>query len=238
MSAAVTREERLPQPPRRRRRWPIVLLVVVVMLLLLLLVADRIALFVTEDAMAGEIKKEGFPSKPDVSIEGFPFLTQVADRHFGDVRLKAKNIAAGPLNVTRLDARATDVRLNSDYQSGTLGKVTGEAFVGFGDLAKAGGSGLELQADGPDKVKAKVGAFGLDATAVASVTKVGNSIRVRTLSAEGFDLSGLGDDLDFTVPVNGLPLGMRFDSLSVTGSGVKLRVSGTQVKFSQDAGAS
>ncbi|WP_158588106.1 LmeA family phospholipid-binding protein [Actinomadura logoneensis] len=237
MSAAVTREDRLPQPPRRRRRWPVVLVVLVV-LLLLLLAADRVGVLVAEDAMAGEIKKEGFPSKPDVTIGGFPFLTQVVDRHFDDVRLKARNIAAGPLNVTRLDARATDVRLNSDYQSGTLGKVTGEAFVGFGDLAKAGGSGLEFQADGPDKIKAKVGAFGLDATAVASVTKVGNSIRVRTLSAEGLDLTGLGDDLDFTVPVGGLPMGMRFDSLSVTGAGVKLRVSGSDVKFTKDGGAS
>lgn len=205
--------------------------VVVVVLVLLAVIGDRVALYVTEDAMAGQIQKQGFPSKPDVTIEGFPFLTQVADRHFGDVRVTAKNVPAGPLNVTRLKARATDVHLNSDYQSGTLGGLTGEAFVGFGDLAKAGGSGLELQADGPDKVKAKVGAFGLDATAIASVTKVGNSIRVKALSAEGFDLSGLGDDLDFTVPVGGLPLGMRFDSVSVTGSGVSLRVSGSQVRF-------
>ncbi|WP_026416068.1 LmeA family phospholipid-binding protein [Actinomadura oligospora] len=229
MSAAVTRVDRLPRP--RRRRWPIVLVVVVVALGLLAVIADRVSLYVTEDAMAGEIKKQGFPSKPDVTIEGFPFLTQVVGRHFGGVRLKARNIPAGPLSVTRLDVRATDVRLKSDYQSGTLGKVTGEAFVGFGDLAKAGGSEVELQADGPDKVKATVGAFGLGATAIASVTKEGNNIRVKALSAEGFDLSDLGDDLDFTVPVSGLPLGMRFDSLSVTGSGVMLRVSGSQVKF-------
>ncbi|MFC5185109.1 LmeA family phospholipid-binding protein [Actinomadura harenae] len=229
MSASVTRVDRLPRP--RRRRWPIVVGVVVVVLVLLAVIADRVALYVTEDAMAGEIKKQGFPTKPDVTVEGFPFLTQVAGRHFGDVRLRAKNIPAGPLNVTRLDVRATDVRLRSDYQSGTLGNVTGSAFVGFGDLAKAGGSGLEFQADGPDKIKAKVGAFGLDATAIASVTKEGNSIHVKALSAEGFDLSGLGDDLDFTVPVGGLPLGMRFDSLSVTGSGVMMRVSGSQVRF-------
>lgn len=203
------------------------------MLVLLAILADRVALWVTEDAMAAEIKKEGFPSKPDVTVEGFPFLTQVAKRHFGDVRLKAKNIPVGPLNVTRLEARATDVRLNSDYQSGILGNVNGDAFVGFGDLAKAGGSGLSFEADGPDKVKAKVGAFGLDATAIASVKKEGNNIRVKALSAEGLDLSDLGDDLDFTVPVNGLPLGMRFDSLSVTASGVLLRVSGTHVTFSQ-----
>ncbi|MEV5572390.1 DUF2993 domain-containing protein [Spirillospora sp. NPDC052269] len=229
MSAAVTRVDRLPRP--RRRRWPIVLLVVLVALVLLAVVGDRVALWVTEDTLAGQIKKQGFPTKPDVTIEGFPFLTQVAGRHFGDVRLKAKNIPAGPVSVTRLDVRATDVRLKSNYQSGTLGEITGAAYVGFGDLAKAGGSGLDLQADGPDKIKAKVGAFGLDATAIASVTKEGNNIRVKALSAEGFDLGGLGDDLDFTVPVNGLPLGMRFDSLSVTGSGVMLRVSGSQVKF-------
>ncbi|MFC4911492.1 DUF2993 domain-containing protein [Actinomadura gamaensis] len=228
----MTREDRLPRR-RRRRRWPLVLGIVLVVLVVLAIVVDRVALFITEDAMAGEIKKQGFPAKPDVTIEGFPFLTQVASRHFDDVRLKAKNIPAGPLNVTRLDARATDVKLNSDYQSGTLGHVTGDAFVGFGDLSKAGGSELSLEADGPDKVKAKVGAFGVDATAIASVTKEGNNIHVRALSAEGLDLSDLGNDLDFTVPVGGLPLGMRFDSLTVTSSGVLLRVSGSHVVFSQ-----
>lgn len=229
-AASVTREDRLPRP--KRRRWPIILLSVVVVLLVLLLVADRGGVMFAQSTMASEIQKEGFPAKPKVTIKGFPFLTQVASRHFDDVRLSSSNIVEGPLHVTELNVRARDVRVDAGLSGGAMGSVDGTAFVSFKDLAKAGGNpALELSDAGQNRVRAKVDLAIVEGTATASVTKEGDNIRVKTLDVEGLSASDLDGALDFTIPVSGLPLGMTFQSLTVTDKGVALHVTGTNVKF-------
>ncbi|MFD0688251.1 LmeA family phospholipid-binding protein [Actinomadura fibrosa] len=231
-AASVTREDRLPG--RKRPRWLIIIVSSVVLVVLGVVVVDRGAVALAQHEMAAEIKKEGFPVTPDVTIKGVPFLTQVASRDFDDVRLSAKGIVEGPLRVTSLDVRARDVHIDDwGFSKGTLGSLDGTAFVSFGDLAKAGGEpGLDLSANGPNQVRAKVDLGVTEATALASVTKEGNNIRVKALSVEGFGLDELGDELDFTVPVSGLPLGLAFQSLTVTSKGVGLHVTGKNVKFS------
>ena len=73
-------------PRRRRRRWPIILLVTLVVLAGLLVIVDRVAVRYADNQFATQIQKQGFSTKPSVSIQGFPFLTQVAARDFKDVR--------------------------------------------------------------------------------------------------------------------------------------------------------
>ena len=64
--------------PRRRHplRWIIIAVVVV---LAILVGVDFAAKSYAEGQMASQIQQQGFPKKPDVSIEGFPFLTQVLE---------------------------------------------------------------------------------------------------------------------------------------------------------------
>ncbi|HEU5031901.1 MAG TPA: DUF2993 domain-containing protein [Spirillospora sp.] len=230
-AAAVTRVERLPR--RGRPRWLTVLICAAVLLALLLVAADRGGVVFAQHEMAVQIKKEGFPATPKVTIKGFPFLTQVASRHFGDVRLEASRITEGPLRITNLKVRARDVRVDSGFGSGTLGTVDGTAFVSFKDLASASDNpDLVLTAAGKNLVKAKMDLGITEATATATVTKQGNSIVVKTQSIEGFSRSDIGDDLDFTVPVSGLPMGLSFQSVTVSSNGVGLHVVGRNVKFS------
>ncbi len=231
-SGELTRPDLVLPRKRRGHRWYVIVLIVVVALLGLTIIGDRLALSYAEGRIASEIQKEGFGAKPDVTIYGFPFLTQVAARRFPHGHLSARNVREGPLTIARIDATARDVRVASGYSKGVIGSVDGTATVGFADLAKAGGAdGVELSADGTDKVKAKVDLDVITGTAVAQVTKVGNGIKVHAISVEGFDLSDLGDILDFTVPVEGLPLGMGFKSLKVTPKGIEMRVTGSRVRF-------
>jgi len=218
---------------KRRRRWPLVVLIIIVVLAGLVVVGDRVAAAYAENRIATEIQKEGFGTKPDVTIHGFPFLTQVLDRHFPHGHMTARNVHEGPLNISRIDGDVRDVRVSSGFRSGTIGSVDGTATVSFGDLAKAGGQpGLKLTAAGPNTVKAEVDLDVATAEATAQITKVGNQIKVHAVSVEGFPLSDLGDDLDFTVPVSGLPMGLRFESLRVSSKGVSLRITGSNLKFS------
>jgi CHASE2 domain-containing sensor protein len=61
-----------PEPQRRRRRWPWILLAIVLVLLALLVVLDRVAVAYAENQAADQMKSQGFSTKPNVSIEGFP----------------------------------------------------------------------------------------------------------------------------------------------------------------------
>jgi hypothetical protein len=218
---------------KRRRRWPLVVLIIVVVLAGLAVVGDRIAASYAEHRIASEIQKEGFGSRPDVTIYGFPFLTQVMDRHFPHAHMTARNVHEGPLNISRIDGDVREVRVDSGFRKGTIGSVDGTATVSFGDLTKAAGQpDLKLTAAGPNTVKAEVDLDITTAEATAQITKVGNQIRVHAVSVEGFPLSDLGDDLDFTVPVSGLPMGLTFKSLTVSSKGVALRITGSHLKFS------
>jgi DUF2993 family protein len=231
-SADLTRPD-LPARKRRRRRWPLVVLIVVLVLAGLAVIGDRVAASYAEHRIGSEIQKQGFGARPDVTIYGFPFLTQVAGHHFPHAHMTARDVREGPLTISRIDGDVHDVRVDSSFQKGTIGSVDGTATVSFSALAKAGDqSGLALSAAGPDKVKAEVDLGVGTATAIAQVTKVGkNQIRVHAISVEGFSVEDLDGDLDFTVPVTDLPMGLAFKSLSVSSKGIALRITGSNIKF-------
>ncbi|HEX9359001.1 MAG TPA: hypothetical protein VF933_34990, partial [Streptosporangiaceae bacterium] len=65
-------EGRYTRTPRRRRRWPLILLIILVVLAGLLVIADRVAVHYADNEFATQIQKQGFSSKPSVSIQGFP----------------------------------------------------------------------------------------------------------------------------------------------------------------------
>jgi hypothetical protein len=213
-SADLTRPD-LPAGKRKRRRWPWVVLIIIVALAGLVVIGDRVAAAYAEDRIATEIQKEGFGAKPHA-------------------HMTARNVHEGPLTISSIKGTVRDVRVNSGFNAGTIGSVDGTATVGFGNLAKAAGQpDLALKAAGKDKVSAEVDLGFTTATATAQVTKVGNQIRVRPISVEGFPLSDLDEgDLDFTVPVTGLPMGLKFESLTVSSGGVSLRITGSNIKFS------
>jgi hypothetical protein len=213
-------------------RGLLVTLLVVIALLAISVIVDRLAVAYADNTIAKEIQKQGFNAKPDVKIKGFPFLTQAISRDFRDVRLSARGIKEGPLRISRLDVTVRGVHLDSSYQKGSIDSLDGTGVVTFADLANAAGEDdLTLSSAGPDTVQAKIDLGVVEGTATAKVTKVGNQIQVHGISVEGFPLSELGEDLDFSVPVPALPLGLTFQSIGISSRGVVLHVTGAHVKF-------
>jgi LmeA-like phospholipid-binding len=211
----------------------VVFVVVVVILLGLLVIVDRVAAAYADNRAATEMQAQGFSSKPHVTIEGFPFLTQVASRDFHDIQITATGEKAGPVEIDHIDATLTDVRVNSGYSGGTISQLSGTGLITFASLASASSApGLKISAVSGDEVKLAVDLGVVSGSAVARVTKVGaNKVNVMVISAGGLPVSALGGLGDFTIAIPALPLGMTLQSVSVSAQGVLIHVTGQNVSF-------
>ena len=145
----------------------------------MLVLGDRAANAYAEDQMASQIQSSlALSGKPHVTIQGFPFLTQLAARNFKTVDVNASNETAGPggqLEIASLTATLHGMHIHGT-NSATVDQFTASALVTFTALAHAGGipQGITLSADGPNQIKATVDILGFSSDATAKVTQVGS----------------------------------------------------------------
>ena len=104
------------------------------MLAIVLVIGNFVGQAIAENDMANQFTANGFPVKPSVDIEGFPFLTQVAHKDFKKVVISASNIPAGPVTISSLNATITGMHLNSSWNGATIDHVTATAFVSLSSL--------------------------------------------------------------------------------------------------------
>ena len=239
MTAPYTVPPPMMPPPRARRTGRRILILVIVLLAILGLLfgLDRVAAAVTADRIATKLQTEGFPVKPNVSVEGFPFLTQLIRRHLDGVEVTSPKFPVGPVTAS-IDVHATDITLDSGYQSGTIAQVTGTGLITFASLAKlpalAAVPGLKITGDGPHMVKLSASLVILAATAIARVKLASpHEIVLRLVSASGVPAALLDPIRHLTVQIPALPLGLTVQSVTVSPLGVVIRVSGSNASFGQ-----
>ena len=221
---------------RRRRRWPWITLIVIV---LVLVIGDRAANAYTENRMASQIQSSlALSGKPDVTIQGIPFLTQLAARTFNTVDVNASNETAGPagqLEIANLTATLHGMHIHGT-NSATVDQFTASALVTFTALAHAGGipQGITLSAGGPNQIKATVDILGFSSDATVKVTQVGgNKINVRVTDFGGVPADVLGSLTDFNITIPKLPAGVTIQSISITQQGLRITAAGTNTTLSQ-----
>jgi hypothetical protein len=214
----------------------------VVVLLILLVIGDRVALAITENDMASQFASNGLPVKPSVTIEGFPFLTQLAAKDFNKVDISASNIPAGPVTISTVHATITGMHISglSSSASATVDHLNATAFISLGALAAAGGlgdgSGIKVTPDGTDKLKITAGLGGiLSDTEEAQVTQTGpQQITIKVLPSSspiGSLLSAFGS-FSFNLP-KGVPASLKITGLTVNDQGLTVSASATNATFSQ-----
>src|SRR6266571_644584 len=221
---------------RRRRRWPWITLLVIV---LVLVGGDRAANAYAEDQMASQVQSSlALSGKPSVTIQGFPFLTQVAARTFNTVDVNASNETAGPggqLEIASLTATLHGMHIHGT-NSATVDQFTASALVTFTALAHAGSipQGITLAADGPNQIKATVDILGFSSDATVKVTQVGNDkINVKVTDFGGVPADVLGNLVDFNFSIPKLPAGVKIQSISITQQGLRITATGTNTNLSQ-----
>jgi hypothetical protein len=152
-----------------------------------------------------------------VSIEGFPFLTQVVGGELDDVKIGIKDYEASTggtsgtstVRIDDLNAEMHGVAFNGDYTSATADSATGSASIGYAELLKTAKSqatqvgpgvtarvvGLSDGGDGKIKVAIEVSVGGTKVpqpvSVLSSVTVVGGN----TVKVHADSLPKLGVDL-------------------------------------------
>jgi len=230
-----------PSGGRRRRRWIYILAAIVVILVFL----DFAAKAVAENVIATKIQQQGLQHKPDVTIDGFPFLTQVASRDLQEVHLTDVNQVEGQVTITSLAATGRNIRLNTyAFSSGTIGSLSGTALISFASLARTltaevgplasllNGTGLNLTDAGNNNVRASLNVLIVASQATWHVTRLsGNQLNIRLVGSSGLPASLLGAIRNITLTIPRLPLGLEIDSVQVTPAGVVGHVKATNVPF-------
>ena len=225
---------------RRRRRWPLITLIVIIVVLV---VGDRAANAYVENQMASQIQSSlGLSGKPSVTIQGFPFLTQLAARDFKTVNVNASNetitsssVGSGLLKVASLTATLHGMHING-LNSATIDQFNASALINFTALGNVGGipQGITLSADGPNQIKADISIGPLSDSAVAQVTKTGsNQINVKVIDAGGIPVDVLGNLANFSFSIPKLPAGVTIQSISVTQQGLRITAAGQNTTLNQ-----
>ena len=228
-------------PGRRVRRWIMTLAVLVVVLVVL----DFAARVVAQNVMATKIEQQGLSRKPSVTIDGFPFLTQVAAKDFSQVNISATDLTEGPVTITKVNATAHGVRLRSfAFSSGTISSVSGTALISFASLGNAlsqqvgplgsllNGAGLNLAQAGPAEVRASVDLVVVSASATWRVSRLSSDrLNVALVGSNGFPPGVLNSIQNVTLKLPKLPLGLKIGKISVTPQGVTGQVSGRNLSF-------
>ena len=237
-----------PPGPQGRRRGGHGLrntIIALLVLIVVLVAIDRLAAFYVQGRIASQIQDEGFSSKPDVSIKGFPFLTQVIGRHFQDIQISSRKVKAGPVEIQNINAELSNVHLNSGFSGGTVGHLSGAGVIAFGSLSNAigalaggqlgslvGAAGLTLKPVGSHQVKASINLLVTSGSATWRISRVsGSEIKVHLVSSSGLPGGLLSSIRNISVPIPKLPLGMKIQSVLVTTAGISVRVTGNQVSF-------
>ncbi|MEU2788740.1 DUF2993 domain-containing protein [Streptomyces sp. NPDC007100] len=230
-----------------------VLLVIVVILGGLFVAADRVAVNIAEDKAADKIRSsQNLDRTPEVSITGFPFLTQVANRSLDQVDAKIDGLNASAeghtLRIQQMSAQFHDVKLTSDYTSiESAASATGEARISYADLTAASGKNVKVSYGGEKNGKSQVKISpnlpnlpmlnALEITGTVSIVN-GDTVQLRAdklpdlcsqLSACRNQVRG---QTDHQWKLNRLPGSLKLDKVVSTRDGISISASGTDVKIS------
>lgn len=219
------------------------LLIVAVVLGGLFALVDRLAVAAAESEAADRIRAaQGLTGTPDVSIRGFPFLTQALGGTLDrvDVAMTGVEATAGgrTVRVGELSAELHGVRLENGYSRAVAGSARGTARISYEELRKASDNDIALGygGDGKLKVTGSVEVLGRTVTrSVLSTVSVvdGDTLRVRADEVPGEGIPGIEDLVrqrtDFDREVKGFPAGLRIQKVEATPDGLKITVAGGNV---------
>ena len=214
-------------------------------LIVVLVVLDRGGDFVAERLAASSMQSsQHLEQRPDVSIEGVPFLTQFARRDYDHVTVDADDlpVADGSLNISHLHVDLYQLTISRDFTTFHVDSGTARATISYADLSKR--LGIDVRYAGNSRIRASKR---FDLPIVGTITP---SITVRpelvngALTFGSSSINGAGDSLgsisgaltkifDVSVPLSGLPFQIKVRSLTVDSGGLHATFVGADLTFTK-----
>lgn len=195
--------------------------IVVVIIVGLLVVADRVAVLAADSILAQRIQTDqGLSQRPDVSIGGFPFLTQAIGGRYDSVTVSVHNLhrVAVAVHTLTVHLNGVHVPLSAVFRghvaSVPVDRASASIVLTYADLnAFLGTRHLTVSKGNDDEVKVTARA---DVAGHAIAASGQGRVDVR-----GTDLVvTVGHGLDVTIPLGGLPFRIALVSAKATNSGV------------------
>ena len=225
--------------------WVRTLLVTLIILAAAAVGADRVAEHVATGKAEDRLAAHGV-SDPQVDVAGFPFLTQLLARHFGDVTMTASAVEVNGTHAEQVHVRATDVDVPASGDA-TAGTVRATLLVPYQEVLDRGGlHGLQMSAAGGGDVRLRgsVSVLGstLDVGTVGKVRAHGDRIVVVPQSfelANGGSVSGslkglLADRFGVSYTLRSLPDGVSVRRVAAQPGGFLVTLVGTDVTMNAD----
>lgn len=237
-------------PPRRRSGFGVVFIVVLVAALLVagLAYADgRIRRQVETEAARTLQTRLGTPQPPQVTIDGFPFLTQVVVQSLSSVRVVADQVGLtteAPLVVDHVDLVLTDVASTDRFATLTASQLEGTALVGYDQLPALAGVPLTYAGNGLFRVETTTTL--LSVPVKATVTGgLALDVRDQTVGLSNPEVVVAGVDLPDVaakavvqavaqpVPIRGIPFDLQVTALRPLDDGLHANLAGDNVALSR-----
>ncbi|MFD5039174.1 DUF2993 domain-containing protein [Streptomyces sp. NPDC058378] len=222
-----------------------ILLIIAVVLGGVFVAVDRAAVYFAESEAEDRVTfGEAEAGSTDVSIKGFPFLTQVTGRELDRVDVTVKDVradAAGrTVRISEIRAQLREVTLGAGYTSATASRATGTAVISYAALTEAADEGVTVAYGGDGKVKVtgsvQIPLLGktLTRSVLSTVTLVdGDTVRVHADEVPGEGIPGLEDlvrkKTDFERGIGGLPEGLELEKIEVAPGGLEISMSGADI---------
>lgn len=222
-------------------------LIALVVLAVVLVVADRISLFLAERKIANRVATSyRLSTTPAVTIQGFPFLTQVVAGNYQQVEVAVNSVQQSGVQLRDLRARFDQVHApvgqlvgSGQARSITADRADATALIPFATVQERLPAGIKL---GPDSGRLRLfgtlGYQGLQVPVSAAVslhvTSNGIEVTPRNLTVGGtlpVPPTLLGARLAIALPVRDLPMNLHVTSVRVTANGFEVTASARDVAF-------
>src|SRR6266700_2999745 len=224
------------------------LLIALASLAVLLVTADRVSVMIAENQISDRIAAVySLPAKPAVTIEGFPFLTQVLTGEYSRVDVSADRVPADGMTLRNLRAQFSGVHaalsdvLGRGAASVTASDASGSAVVALGQVGRRLPGGVRLRPAGKNldvsgTFHYQGSRLPVSATVAVGVTDSGlkvRPVRVRLPGGASLPAGAYSSQLGAVIPLGVLPLHLRRNSDQVTRGGLRIGAAATDVHFAR-----
>lgn len=228
-----------PPTDRKPRSRTVMIVVISVLAVLAVLIAgDRVANAVAQRTLGNALQSElSTPTRPDVNIGGFPFVTQALGGSFSSVQVTAEDATVRDGEITvpiaNLDATLTDITATNRYADIVASRGEATALVDWASISALAGQQASYEADDRMRIDftAPIGRLSIDGhitgrpqldVANQTITVADPQVTVASVDVPQAVVDAVSRIVLQPYPIQNLPYDIQVTDLTVKPDGISL----------------